>query len=104
MDTFTELERGLIINSGVRDFQGGPVVKNPPANAGGHGFSPCGLGRFHSAAGQLSPCTATEAQTPESSCSATREATALRGPCTATRESLCAAMKTQHNQKETHLK
>ena len=61
MDTFTELERGLMINSGVQDFQGGPVVKNPPANAGGHGFSPCGLGRFHSAAGQLSPCTATEA-------------------------------------------
>ena len=40
MDTFTELERGLIINSGVRDFPGGSVVKNPPANAGGHGFSP----------------------------------------------------------------
>ena len=25
---------------GGRDFPGGAVVKNPPANAGGHGFDP----------------------------------------------------------------
>ena len=29
-----------------RDFRGGTVVKNPPANAGDTGSSP-GLGRFH---------------------------------------------------------
>ena len=28
------------------DFPGGPVVKNPPANAGDTGLSP-GPGRFH---------------------------------------------------------
>ena len=31
---------------GVRDFPGGAVVKNPPANAGGTGLSP-GPGRSH---------------------------------------------------------
>ena len=29
-----------------RDFTGGAVLKNPPANAGDRGSSP-GLGRFH---------------------------------------------------------
>ena len=31
-----------------RDLPGGPVVKNPPANAGDMGLIP-GLGRFHMA-------------------------------------------------------
>ena len=33
-------------NGGEADFPGGPVVKNPPANAGDTGSNP-GLGRFH---------------------------------------------------------
>ena len=30
----------------IRDFHGGPVVKNPPASAEEMGMNP-GLGRFH---------------------------------------------------------
>ena len=41
-----------------RDFPGGTVVGNPPANAGGTGSIP-GLGRFPRAAEQLSPCATT---------------------------------------------
>ena len=41
----------------VRDFPGGSVVKNLPANAGDTGPSP-GPGRFPHAVEQLSPCTA----------------------------------------------
>ena len=37
-----------------RDFSGGAVVKNPPANAGDTGWGP-GPGRSHIAAEQLSP-------------------------------------------------
>ena len=32
----------------VLDFPGGPVIENPPANAGFTGLIP-GLGRFHTA-------------------------------------------------------
>ena len=41
-----------------RDFPGGAVVKNPPANAGDTGSIP-GLGRFLHATEQLSPCATT---------------------------------------------
>ena len=41
-----------------RDFPGGPVVKNLPANAGDTG-SIADPGRRHMPAGQLSPCTMT---------------------------------------------
>ena len=87
-----------------RDFPRGAAVKNPPANAGDTGSSP-GQGRSHMAAEQLSRCaTTTEpalwslgATTTEptchscwgprarSPCSATGEATAVRGPRTAAR-------------------
>ena len=33
-------------NSSIRDFLGGPVLKNPPVNAGDTGSIP-GLGRSH---------------------------------------------------------
>ena len=46
------------IESLLRGFPGGTVVKNPPANAGGHGFKPCS-GEIPHAAEQLSPCTTT---------------------------------------------
>ena len=39
-------------------FPGGAVVKNPPANAGGHGFEPWS-GKIPRAAEQLSPCATT---------------------------------------------
>ena len=41
-----------------RDFPGGAVVKNPPANAGDTSSSP-GPGRFPHAVEQLSPCATT---------------------------------------------
>ena len=41
------------------DFPGGPVVKNPPSDAGDTGSIP-GLGtKIPHAVGQLSPCTTT---------------------------------------------
>ena len=46
------------------DFPGGALVKNPPANAGGHGFEPWS-GKIPHAAEQLSPrATTTEAHVP----------------------------------------
>ena len=42
----------------IGDFCGGAVVKNPPANAGGHGFEPWS-GKIPRAAEQLSPCATT---------------------------------------------
>ena len=45
-------------------FPSGPVVGNPPANAGDTGSIPC-LRGFHNTMGQLSPCgTTTEACMP----------------------------------------
>ena len=45
-------------------FPGGAVVKNPPANAGDHGFEPWS-GKIPHAVEQLSPCaTTTEACAP----------------------------------------
>ena len=48
----------IIARLWLRDFPGGAVVKNLPANAGDTGSRP-GLGRFPHAAEQLSPCTTT---------------------------------------------
>ena len=43
-----------------RDFPGGPVDKNLPADAGDHGFSPW-VGKIPRATEQLNPCaTSTE--------------------------------------------
>ena len=39
----------------LRDFPGGPVVKNPPSNAGGPGSIPGQGTKIPHAAGQLSP-------------------------------------------------
>ena len=79
-------------------FPGGPVVKNPPCKARGHRFDPCS-GKIPHAMEQLSPwaptaesalqsprATSPEPCTPWSLCSATREATAMRRPSTATQE------------------
>ena len=40
------------------DFPGGTMVKNPPANAGGHGFEPWPR-KIPQATEQLSPCATT---------------------------------------------
>ena len=40
-----------------RDFPGGPVVKNPPSNAGDSGLIPGRGTKIPHAAGQLSPRT-----------------------------------------------
>ena len=42
-----------------KDFPGGPVVKNPPSNAGDVGSTPGGGTKIPHAMGQLSLCTAT---------------------------------------------
>ena len=39
-------DKWFLNNLSVRTFLGGPVVKNPPTNAGGMGSIP-GLGRSH---------------------------------------------------------
>ena len=41
------------------DFTGGPVVKNPPSNAGDAGSTPGWGTKIPHAAGQLSPCATT---------------------------------------------
>ena len=42
-----------------RDFPGGPVVENPPSNAGEVGWIPGQGTKIPHAMGQLSPCTTT---------------------------------------------
>ena len=62
-------------------FPGGTVVKNPSANAGGHGFVPRS-GKIPHAMKQLSPCaTTTEAPAPRAR-APQQEATAMRSPRT----------------------
>ena len=88
-------------NSELTNFPGGPVVENPPASA--EQSSLPGLGRFHLPKGQLSPwatttepvlwspqATHTEAYTPYSPCSTTREAPAMRSLCTPMKTSPCS--------------
>ena len=43
---FTRVQPRSKVKNTVRDFAGGPVVKNPPANAGDMGSTP-GLGGSH---------------------------------------------------------
>ena len=65
----------------LRDFPGGPVVKNLPGNAGDMGSMPGQGTEIPLASGQLSLCTATT----EAACSGTR----VPPP-----ESSCTVMKT----------
>ena len=76
------------------DFPGGPVVKNPPCNAGDVG-SITGWGtKIPHAAGQLSPRTTTT----EPSHSGAHAPQLEKSPC-ATTKSLRATTKTQRSQK-----
>ena len=70
-----------------RDFPGGAMVRNLPANAGDMGSIPGQGTKTPHASGQLNPRTAaTEAWAPWRPCSATREATAMRRLHTASGE------------------
>ena len=60
----------------------GPVPKNPPAHAGGHGFNPC-FGKISHAEGQLRPCATTTEPKHLEPVLATREAAAVRSLRTA---------------------
>ena len=66
------------------DFPGGPVVKNPPSNAGDEGLIPGPGTKIPHAAGQLSPCTTT-AEPMRSGARAPQ----LKSPCAATTEPVC---------------
>ena len=91
--------------SKLKDLANGPVVKNPPANAGETGSAPS-LEDSTCCRTYKPTCHNSWAWELYSQCSA--EATAMISPCTVTseqpplattRESPCVAMKTQHSQK-----
>ena len=91
--------------SKLKDLAHGPVVKNPPANAGETGSTPSLEVSTHCRTYKPT-CHNSWAWELYSQCSA--EATAMISPCTVTseqpplattRESPCVAMKTQHSQK-----
>ena len=52
-------EKIMVKNCPNWDYPGGPVVKNPPSNAGDEGSIPHRGTKILHAMGQLSPCTAT---------------------------------------------
>ena len=86
----------------ARDFPGGPVVKNPPSNAGDKGSVPGWGTKIPHATGQLSLCATTrEAHTLQllSPCTLQPVLPSKRSLCTATSKSPCAPKKTQHSQK-----
>ena len=49
----------LRLREKLRDFLGGPLVRNPPSNAGNVGVIPGGGTKIPHAAGKLSPCATT---------------------------------------------
>ena len=58
------IKHGTRMNIRLRDFPGGPVVKNPPSDAGDGGSIPDGRTKVPHAVGQLSPhATARETST-----------------------------------------
>ena len=70
------------------DFPGGTVVENLPANAGDTGSSP-GLGRSHMPRSNYAREPQLLSLRVWSLCSATREATTVRGPRTAMKSGPC---------------
>ena len=89
--SYTPIQR--VFKKSSRDFPAGPVVKNPPANAG-YRFNPSSA-RIPRASEPVNPFTCALQQA--------EATTAVRSPCTKqeppplteTRESQCEAMKTQ---------
>ena len=72
--------KGLLVG-----FPGGPVVGNPPCNAGDTGLTPS-QGRSHMPLRWLGLYIMTIEPRIKSLCSETRKATAMRSPCITTRE------------------
>ena len=96
-----------VIKGQERDFSGGAVIENLPANAGDTGSSP-GLGGSHMPRSSWACEPQLLSLRVWSLCSATREAAIVRGPRTAmksgprsppTRESPCTETRTQRSQK-----
>ena len=88
-----------------RDFPGGPVVKNPPSNAGDAGLIPGRGTRITHAAGQLSPrATTTElACLNERACVPQTTEPMSPGACTPQLErSLHTTMKSPHRNERSH--
>ena len=93
-------------NTLISGFPGGAVVESLPANAGDTGSSP-GLGRSHMPRSNQACEPQLLSLRVWSLCSATREATIVRGPCTAMKsgprlpqlEKALTETKTQHSQK-----
>ena len=56
-------EKNAIETDQSKDFPGGPVVKNPPSNAGDTGSIPGQGTKISHAMGQLSPCATTREPT-----------------------------------------
>ena len=67
----------MVLSQKLRDFPGGPVVKNPPYKAGDAGSIPGQGTKIPHATGQLSPCTSTR----ESACRKLQSPCALEPAC-----------------------
>ena len=81
-------------------FPGGAVVENLPANAGDTGSGP-GLGRSHMPRSNWAREPQLLSLHVWSLCSATREATTVRGPCTAMKSGPCLPqLEKAHAQKQ----
>ena len=96
------LAQGVMYEVEARNFPGGPVVKNPPSNAGDKGSIPGWGTKIPHAIGQLNLCATTrEAHMLQllSPCTLQPVLPSKRSPCTATSKSPCAPKKTQHSQK-----
>ena len=77
----TPVRIAIIKKSTNRDFPGGTVVENLPANAGNTGSSPV-LGRSHMPWSNWASEPQLLSLRVWSLCSTTREAVIVRGPCT----------------------
>ena len=83
LETANQIRRcSLALNKKRKGFPGGAVVESPPANAGHTGSCP-GLGRFHMPRSGWAREPRPLGLRIRSLRSATGEATAVRGPCTA---------------------
>ena len=82
-----QFKRPKNLKSQGRDFPGGPVVKNPPTSVGDEGPVPGWGGRHVPRSSEA--CAPQSLSTRGSPRSATREGTAERSPCAATKRSHC---------------
>ena len=97
--TFFTRQLLLDLQDSAWNFRDGPRVQNLPANAGDTGSILHAVEQLTHAPQLLCLCSGAWRCNYGSLCSATREATAVRSPTTATRESLHTAVKIQQSQK-----